>query len=78
MDSADLDALKETARSAGYALVVKRIREEIGRKLTDLEQSLDPEKTAYTRGYLKALRVALALPAILQAETETELARGKL
>lgn len=67
-DSAELDALRELAFSAGYGLVVERINEEIERQRGQLEEDLDIWQTARVRGYIAALRMVLTLPEILKSE----------
>lgn len=68
LDSSDLDALEDLKRSRGYELVWERILGELAARCRELETDLSQERTAALRGYIRALRVVLALPEILHEE----------
>jgi hypothetical protein len=66
--SAELDAIKELRRSAGWELVKERLQEELERRRTALESPQDMQTTDTTRGYIAALRLAVMVPEILEME----------
>jgi hypothetical protein len=75
-DSGDLDAILELERSPGYALVAKRIGEELQRRRDELEHSeFDWQAMIAARGQIKALKIALAIPDILKVEIKAGLDR---
>jgi hypothetical protein len=65
LDSSDLDALEDLKRSRGYDLVRERILGELKARAQELETDVSEARTAALRGYIRALRVVLALPEIL-------------
>lgn len=68
LDSSDLDALEDLKRSRGYELLRERIDSELEARRRAIETDLQPEQTWAMRGYIRALRVVLSLPEILQHE----------
>ena len=69
----DLDAIRTVRIHAGHQLVMGRIREELERRRRELESDLDGLATAKCRGKLEALKTALAIPEILEAEISDSL-----
>lgn len=67
-DTVDIQHLKETANSAGYQIIQRRLGEMAQAKYRELQGDLDPYYTAKCRGYLEALGVVAELPAMLEAE----------
>lgn len=76
-DSTELDALSDLLRSPGYALFQRRIEKELERRSRELEQPFDQVNTADCRGYIRALRVVLRIPEILQTEISDSLKQEK-
>ena len=72
-DSSDLDALVDLEQSPGYVLVAQRVVEQLELRRRKLEQECDLPLTAYTRGYIAALRMVLEIPGILRAEIASQL-----
>lgn len=72
-DGADLDAILELQASPGYRLAIKRLEAELERRRVHLEQDCDLPLTAYTRGYIAALRLWLQIAAILTQEIKAQL-----
>lgn len=66
--SADLDAVLELRQSPGFALVTRRIEDELERRRNALEKPGDVEGTAHLRGYIEALRIILRVPQTLEDE----------
>lgn len=67
-NSERLDWMLELERSPGYGLVQQRIRDEIERLRTSLENPSGPDTTATLRGHIYGLRTALRIPDILREE----------
>ena len=56
----------------GWELIRERMDLMINRRRAELEQLLPPERTAFMRGEIAALRTCLSLPAILKKELEAQ------
>jgi hypothetical protein len=67
-DTIDIQNLKETAQSAGYKIIERRIHETMATKFRELQSDLDPVATAKCRGFLEAIRVVIGLPEQLETE----------
>lgn len=69
-DPIEEEHLDQTVRSAGYAVIVERIRDIIEQKRNDLEADMPESRTCELRGELRALRLALRVPEILRREKQ--------
>jgi len=68
LDSGDKDSIEELLISPGYALVRKRIQDEIARLQATLEGDLEMPATYKVRGQIAGFRTALSIPEILISE----------
>ncbi len=76
-DSGDLEDLQDTLRSPGY----RQIRDHLGRVKEDSVRELikpsDSENTAWVRGLIAGLQMALDAPTELQRQIKATLGRTK-
>jgi hypothetical protein len=72
------DAVSQMEREPGYRFVKERIEQAIKHLQADLERPTDSIQTSLTRGELKGLRTALAVPDILKREAGGEWASKKV
>jgi hypothetical protein len=77
LDGIDADHVSTVLRSAGWQLIWQRIERTIESKVAEVLQPLDPVKTAEVRGMIQGLKLALGVPAILQAEAAANRGAGK-
>lgn len=67
-DNFDLERLKETVGSEGYALIAARARQEIERQKNSLLTVEAWENVRYVQGFAAGLMCALDIPGILAAD----------
>lgn len=67
-DSIDATNVDDAIRTAGYRRIRERIELELQKTQANLEGDHDAVRTAYLRGYIRAMRTALDIPAILIRE----------
>lgn len=70
-DAVDLNNLRETVQSAGYALIWTRIWEELETQRLKLE--VPANNADYHRGAVAMLRCVLGIPGIIEAEIKDKL-----
>ena len=70
LDGVDADHLTQTVASEGWQLIRQRIERTLELKQGELEQPLDPVRTATVRGEIAGLKLALTVPEILTAEAK--------
>lgn len=68
LDGIDADHVSTVLRSPGWQLIRQRIERTVQLKVDEVLAPLDPVKTAEVRGMIQGLKLALGVPAILQAE----------
>lgn len=71
-DDVDREHLKETLDSHGYRITAAHTTATVEQLRTQLEQPADEGKTAFLRGQIAGLRLALALPEMMLREYEEE------
>ncbi len=71
-DDVDREHLQEVLDSNGYRILTAHITDTIEQQRTHLEQPADEARTAFTRGQIAGLRLALKIPdMLLQQYDET-------
>lgn len=68
LDPVDADHIRRVTESRGWQLIRQRVERTLELKVAELQQPLDPVKTAEVRGMIQGLRLALDVPRILRAE----------
>lgn len=69
--------LDDLVRCRAYGLLREYLQHSLETARQELEKPADAEKTAGTRGEIKALRQALDAPGVLKREIRAELGRVK-
>lgn len=70
LDGIDADNIRQMLESEGWQLTQQRIERTLETKIGEVQQPLDPVKTAEVRGFIQGLKLALSVPGILTKEAK--------